>query len=92
MTDNEIVKALRFCSDPDTCSDDCSFYVEGESIHECTTKLSVAALDLIQRQNERIDRIVEELERNSWKSPKEPNRLIWLDKAIEIVKGATDDR
>lgn len=57
MTDNEIIKALRFCSDPDTCSDDCSFYVEGETVHECTTKLSVAALDLIQRQQEELDRL-----------------------------------
>lgn len=55
MTDNEIIEALRFCSDPDTCSDDCSFYVEGETVHECTTKLSVAALDLIQRQQEEIE-------------------------------------
>lgn len=55
MTDNEIIKALRFCSDPDTCSDDCSFYVEDETIHECTTKLSAAALDLIKRKQERIE-------------------------------------
>ena len=60
MTDNEIIKALRFCSDPDTCSCDCSFYVEGETVHECTTKLSVAALDLIQRQQEEIDRLKKE--------------------------------
>lgn len=58
MTDNEIIEALRFCSDPDTCSDDCSFYVESESIHECTTKLSVAALDLIQRQQEQIKALI----------------------------------
>ena len=55
MTANEIIKALRFCSDPDTCSYDCSFYVEGETVHECTTKLSVAALDLIRRQQAEIE-------------------------------------
>lgn len=58
MTDSEIIKALRFCSDPDTCSDTCSFYVEGETIGDCTTKLSVAALDLIQRQQEQIKALI----------------------------------
>ena len=107
MTDNEIIKALRFCSDPDTCSDDCSFYVEGETVHECTTKLSVAALDLIQRQQERIDRIVEQLEEELRLSEEEKRRCVaenamqfdsakgyynGIDNAIAIVKGATNDR
>ena len=37
-----------------------------------------------------IDEIVKQLESNSWKSPKEPHRLMWLDRAIEIVKGGAE--
>lgn len=33
-----------------------------------------------------IEKVVEQLERNSWTSPKEPNRLMWLSFAINIVK------
>ena len=38
-----------------------------------------------------IDEIIKKLESNSWKSPKEPHRLMWLDRAIEIVKGGQNE-
>lgn len=95
MTDNEIIKALRFCSDQDTCSDDCSFYVEGETVHECTTKLSVAALALIKRQQERMDGIVEQLERIAYETADwmygGTMKAVNLTDAIVIVKGVQNE-
>ena len=38
-----------------------------------------------------IDEVIKKLESNSWKSPKEPHKLMWLDRAIEIVKGGADN-
>ena len=37
-----------------------------------------------------IDEVIKKLESNSWKSPKEPHKLMWLDRAIEIVKGGAE--
>ena len=52
MTDNEIIKALECCSGG-TCLECCLEEKYIGSI-ECTTELSAAALDLIQRQQEEL--------------------------------------
>ena len=54
MTDNEIIKALKFCSE-DSCNN-CPAYDEKIGIEECATKLSQNALDLINRQQAEIER------------------------------------
>lgn len=54
MTDAEIIKALEYCADASYCCN-CAFDDEGESVSECTSKLTEAALDLIQRQQELIE-------------------------------------
>lgn len=54
MTDNEIIKALECCR-KGKCRE-CCMDEEYLSINECTAELAKEALDLIQRQQERIER------------------------------------
>lgn len=90
MTDNEIIKALEICLDETIedghckscpCKDAC--YGE-EGIHA----LEKAALDLIKRQQERIDRIVEQLENAKEKCSQAHNAAIFTCTRFEY-KGAT---
>lgn len=53
MTDNEIIKALKTCSEiPFNCSD-CPYY----EIGGCITETKIDALDLIRRQQAEIERL-----------------------------------
>ena len=61
MTDNEIIKGLECCNDGWNC-ESCAFDDEDESMSECTSKLAKAALDLIKRQQERIERLKDNLD------------------------------
>lgn len=60
MTDNEIMKALEWCSDDS--SDYCCELGQDCTDGSCVNELMKAALDLIKRQQERMDGIVEKLE------------------------------
>ena len=56
MTDNEIIKALECCTDPNEPCPNCPY--EGETTSEmyCDEKLMVDALNFINRQKEEIER------------------------------------
>lgn len=60
MTDNEIIKALECCSTGKSCYDVCPFD-DKFGITSCTKKLSNAALDLINRQKDKIKEFDEKL-------------------------------
>lgn len=60
MTDTEIIKALEWCSDDS--SDYCCELGRGCTDGSCMNELMKAALDLIQRQQERIDRLKDNLD------------------------------
>ena len=60
MTDNEIIKALECCR-KGKCRE-CCMDEEYLSINECTAELAKVALDLIQRQQERIERLKDNLD------------------------------
>lgn len=53
MKDNEIIKALECCSKILMC-DDCSYVVNG-----CSRKLKADALELIKRQQAKIDQFAD---------------------------------
>ena len=59
MTDNEIIKALECCNKPireNSCTE-CVFYHSGK----CSSNMLNAALDLINRQKEKIKEFDEKL-------------------------------
>ena len=91
MTDNEIIKALECCTNDDN-EPNCKECTKRPHIY-CICELLEDAYGLIQRQQERIDRIVEQLERlpnvNSdyWNF----SDLIDREDALEIVKGAQNE-
>ena len=58
MTDNEIIKALEICADDKKPCDGCVFHEDDF----CGTDLEKAALDLIKRQQERIERLKDNLD------------------------------
>lgn len=58
MTDTEIIKALEICADDEKPCDGCVFHRD----NFCGTDLEKAALDLIKRQQERMDEVVKSLE------------------------------
>ena len=88
MTDNEIIKALKCCKDIGGCFV-CPLYTTDGN--RCTETVIVAALDLIQRQQKRMDRIVERLERHAYETANwmcgGTMKAVELTDAIEIVKG-----
>ncbi len=57
MTDNEIVKALEVCSNGYCYRDGCPLAsgLEDDSIDKCTSELSKAAIDLVNRQKAEIE-------------------------------------
>lgn len=91
MTDNEIIKALEVCSSNGFCNM-CPF----DTLNEpgCYNKVQRAALDIILRQKERMDRAVEQLEDLEYKYQCEKRypKAGAIMMAIDIVKGAYDDR
>ena len=54
MTDNEIIKALEYCTDYPSCPTDCPLF---EQPMDCLLKLSKPTLDLINRQKAEIERL-----------------------------------
>ena len=89
MTDNKIIKALELCSVvPQQCSQ-CPYYGR----KDCVADSAKDAIDFMKRQQERFDRIVEQLERlpnvNSdyWNFAD----LIDREDAIDIVKGVRNE-
>lgn len=63
MTDNEIIKALELCSVvPQQCSQ-CPYYGR----KDCVADSAKDAIDFMKRQQERFDRIVEQLEEEKTK-------------------------
>ena len=53
MTDNEIIKALEYCSKQDTCDEKCPFRYVNDG-KQCYPTLLGNALDLINRQQAKI--------------------------------------
>lgn len=97
MTDNEIIKALECCTN-DTNEPNCKECTKRPHIY-CICELLEEAFDLIKRQQERFDRIVEQLEeraedcRKYWDEfgdEDEISIMIGYKRAIEIVKGGAE--
>lgn len=60
MTDEQIIKALEYCSEDDFCVSQCPFF---ESTHCDKTQIARFALDLINRQKAEIERLTKLLEK-----------------------------
>ena len=61
MTRDEIVTALRCCSDIDgefECSTTCPFFKTSDELGDCCTKKNVAAADLIENQQRHIEALM----------------------------------
>ena len=61
MTREEIVTALRCCADIDgefECSTTCAFFKTSDELGDCCTKKNVAAADLIENQQRRIEALM----------------------------------
>lgn len=61
MTRDEIVTALRCCSDIDgefECSTTCAFFKTSDELGDCCTKKNVAAADLIENQQRHIEALL----------------------------------
>ena len=60
MTDRAIIKALEYCSTKGNCYK--CYYQEWYTTRKCREHLAKEALDLIQRQQERIERLKDNLD------------------------------
>lgn len=63
MTRDEIVTALRCCSDIDgefECSTTCPFFKTSDELGDCCTKKNVAAADLIENQQRHIEALMKD--------------------------------
>ena len=61
MTRDEIVTALRCCTDIDgefECSTTCAFFKTSDELGDCCTKKNVAAADLIENQQRHIEALM----------------------------------
>ena len=61
MTRDEIVTALRCCTDIDgefECSTTCAFFKTSDELGDCCTKKNVAAADLIENQRRHIEALM----------------------------------
>ena len=61
MTRDEIVTALRCCTDIDgefECSTTCPFFKTRDELGDCCTKKNVAAADLIENQQRHIEALM----------------------------------
>lgn len=88
MTDTEIIKALECCSG-ETCLG-CS--LDGKYIGslECTTELSEVALDLIQRQQEELEKLKNS--RDRWKQLAKDFDEASREEEKEVERDGNDDR
>ena len=89
MTDNEIIKALECCSNEKCAGEKCPLHERTVCTKECLTMISGYALDLIQRQQKRFDKILSYIDRVE-------NSGLGKKKALEyirkfIVKGCEPD-
>lgn len=57
FTDEEVVKALEFCLQGDSCFGCCPYDDGDDDCTYCTSKLARDALDLINRQKAEIERL-----------------------------------
>lgn len=55
MTDADIIKALAFCSDPDSTCDRCVLFDIRDESCECASKLRLEAIALIIRQKAEVE-------------------------------------
>ena len=55
LADEEVKKALAYCSDPNNTCEKCVLYVADDDNCECASKLRLKALDLINRQQAKIE-------------------------------------
>ena len=63
MTDNEIIKAFEYCPQTRACTHaECPLFGSGETVAECAAELNEKVRDLIQRQQERIERLKDNLD------------------------------
>lgn len=65
MTDNEIIKALEYCVDPNTTCHNCVLHNENDlvsDIGDCARRLKKQTLDLINRQKVEIKGLRDEIE------------------------------
>ena len=87
ITDEQIIKALEYCSKQDTCDEKCPFRYVNDG-KQCYPTLLGNALDLINRQQKKIEKL-EKIERLSIKiiekQDVEIERLINI-KADELEK------
>lgn len=61
MTDNEIVKAFEYCPQTRACTHtECPLFGFEETVAECAAELNEKVRDLIQRQQEEIEKLQEE--------------------------------
>ena len=61
MTRDEIVTALRCCTDIDgefECSTTCPFFKTSDELGDCCTKKNVSAADLIENQQRHIEELM----------------------------------
>lgn len=61
MTRDEIVTALRCCTDIDgefECSTTCPFFKTSDELGDCCTKKNVSAADLIENQQRHIEALI----------------------------------
>lgn len=57
MTDAEIIKALEFCSNEKCAGEKCPLHERTVCTKECLSMISGYSLDLIQRQQEEVERL-----------------------------------
>ena len=63
MTDNEFIKAIKFCSRQDNCNTaSCPIYRDMGDDEDCATKICKCATDLIKRKDAEIDILIRKKE------------------------------
>lgn len=74
MTDNEIIKALEYCRRTDRyviCNSNCPMYEYCESDEENEMNICGLALDLVNRQNAKIERLSKRVDGQKTRTLKE---------------------
>ena len=93
MTDNEIIKALEYCSTDvreNTCPK-CAFYKK----HRCSTLMLNAVSDLINRQKAEIERLLQKLQQAKSEAIKgfaeRLKKEALIDSGFEVLQVGTID-
>ncbi len=82
MNDNEIIKALKCCAESGHCAEHCPLDDPNDDIQECTSILSAAALDLINRQNAEIEKLKQDIRHFSFEKTQSQLAPGWLYASI----------